>query len=102
MIDNSSGTATDSEMATIDIFNEKLQLNNYWVMAAGIGSSSTALLIDNRNGLNEVSAKSLLDSPDFYSGFWIIDVPDNGLATSLALEASKACNRRVELRPFLN
>ena len=101
MIDNSSGTATDSEMATIYIFNEKLQLKNYWVMAAGIGSSSTALLIDNRSDLNDVSAKSLFDSPDFYSGFWIIDVPDNDLATSLALEASKACNRKVELRPFL-
>ncbi|NBQ01552.1 MAG: hypothetical protein EBU45_05955, partial [Actinobacteria bacterium] len=35
------------------------------------------------------------------AGFWIIDVPNQEIALELAARGSKACNRRVELRPLL-
>ncbi len=35
------------------------------------------------------------------SGFWIIQADSLEQAKSLAAEGSKACNRKVELRPFL-
>jgi hypothetical protein len=35
------------------------------------------------------------------SGFWIIQADSLEQAQALAAEGSKACNRKVELRPFL-
>ena len=102
MIDTNSATATEAEMENIDAFNRKLQQNNYWVMAAGIGAPATAKLIDNRQAKAVIEGRSNFAGPEFYSGFWIIDVPTNELAAELALEGSGACNRKVELRPFLN
>jgi hypothetical protein len=70
-------------------------------LAAGIESKNSAFLIDNRNGSNELKNETLFKSIENYSGFWIIDVPNIETAKQLALEGSKACNRKVELRPFL-
>ena len=47
------------------------------------------------------SDSSLFNEPEFYSGFWVIEVSDQETARELALAGSRACNRRVELRPFL-
>lgn len=102
VIDTQSATATQAEMENIDKFNEKLQRGNYWVMAAGIGAPATAKLIDNRQEEASIKSQSSFPGPEFYSGFWIIDVPNSELATDLALVGSGACNRKVELRPFLN
>jgi len=33
--------------------------------------------------------------------FWIIDATTDAIAHELAAEASKACNRRIEVRRFL-
>jgi hypothetical protein len=33
--------------------------------------------------------------------FWIIEAPDLDVALTLAAEGSKACDRKVEVRPFL-
>jgi hypothetical protein len=38
---------------------------------------------------------------EFYSGMWIIDADSHEVAERLARAASQACNRVVELRPFL-
>ena len=101
VIDSESASATSDEMANIDEFNKKLQRNNYWIMAAGIGAPATAKLIDNRDGLGKTESKSNFEVPEFYSGFWIVEVPTNEIASELANEASNSCNRKVELRPFL-
>jgi len=42
----------------------------------------------------------LFDSKEHYSGLWLIDAADAETAKKLAFEASKACNRKVELRPL--
>ena len=49
VIDDRTGTATPTEMAAIDAFNDRLQAEGHWVFA-GLGSPSTATVIDNRNG----------------------------------------------------
>ena len=43
----------------------------------------------------------LHESTEFVSGFWIVTAPDLDAARALAAAGSKACNRRVELRPLL-
>lgn len=101
VIDNSSHSASGDEMAGIDAFNESLRSQGSWVMAAGIAAPAAARVIDSRAGRHLVSSGSLFDATEHYSGFWIIDMPDDEAAVAAASDASRACNRRVELRPFL-
>ena len=42
-----------------------------------------------------------IDGLEFFSGFWIIDVPSVEVAREFAAKGSVACNRKVELRPLL-
>jgi hypothetical protein len=69
-------------------------------MAAGLSSSAKATLIDNRAGLRQLDTESL-NGLEFYSGFWIINASTEERAQEIALLASRACNRRAELQPFL-
>jgi hypothetical protein len=101
VIDQQSRSASTNEMAAIDEFNDSLRANGHWVMAAGLADPTRATLIDNTQDKGEVSQGSLFSSDDFYSGFWIIDAESEELAQELAMRGSKACNRRVEVRPFL-
>jgi hypothetical protein len=88
-------------MAQIDAFNEKLQSNGHWITAAGIQPGAQATVIDNRDNKGEVKPGSLFDAPEFYSGFWIIEAESAEEGLQLAKEGSRACNRKVELRPYI-
>jgi hypothetical protein len=99
VIDTESNSGNQQEMIQIDAFNEKLQSEDKFIFAAGIGSSKTATTIDNRAGKDQV-IKDSLNSDEFYSGFWIIQAEPNEIE-DLARQASLACNRQVEIRPFL-
>ena len=101
VIDGPGNPANADEMMHIDAFNEKLQNNGNWIMAAGIQQASGATLIDNRNNKNLVEQASLFTGTDSYSGFWIIEAESDEQARELAVEASFCCNRRVELRAYL-
>lgn len=101
VIDSQTNTAKGDEINRIDSFNDHLRANSHWVMAAGIGAPDTATLVDNRNQSGIILSDSLQNSPDFYSGFWIIESETLDEAKELAKAGSAACNRRVELRPFL-
>jgi len=102
VIHDSATLATPSEMATIDVFNEKLQAAGHWVFAGGLGSPSTATLIDNRDGQALITDGPFLESKEYLAGFWIIEATDLDVALKLAAEGSNACNRKVEVRPFDN
>ena len=101
VIDDNAGLATSSEMAAIDAFNDRLRANGHWVFAGGLGSPSTATVIDNRGGEAVFSDGPFVESKEYLAGFWIIEAPDLGVALRLAAEGSKHCNRKVEVRPFL-
>lgn len=96
-----TGSATPAEMAAIDAFNERLEAEGHRGFAGGLASPSTATVIDNRGGEAVFTDGPFLESKEYLSGFWIIDAPDLDAALKLAAEGSKACNRRVEVRPFL-
>jgi hypothetical protein len=101
VIDGPGNPASANEMMHIDAFNEKLQMNNNWITAAGIAGAPRTKLIDNRADKNEIISGTLVTGDQNYSGFWLIEAESEEAATDLALEGSKACNRRVELRPYL-
>lgn len=88
-------------MDSIDEFNDSLRATKQWVYACGIGAPTTATLIDGRAENAEIVNQSLFVDTNFYSGFWIIDTESLASARELAIAASRACNRRVELRPLL-
>jgi len=101
VIDDRTGSGTPDEMAAIDVFNEQLQADGYWVFAGGLGAPTTATVIDNRGGEALITDGPFVESKEHIAGFWIIEAPDLDVALKLATEGSKACNRKVEVRPFL-
>ena len=101
VIDGPENLAKPNEMQDIDVFNEKLQKNGNWITAAGIKGTDSSFVIDNRNNKNEIIPGSLVTTIENYSGFWLINADNLDTAQKIALEGSLACNRRVELRPFI-
>ncbi len=101
VIDENTGLATPTEMAAIDVFNDRLQAEGYWVFAGGLSSPSAATVIDNRGGEAVFTDGPFVESKEYLAGFWIIEAPDLDMALKLAAEGSKRCNRKVEVRPFL-
>ncbi|MGO4119623.1 YciI family protein [Arthrobacter sp. YAF16] len=93
--------APSEEMATIDEFNDQLQADGHWVFAGGLGFPDTATVIDNRSGDAVMTDGPFVESKEYLAGFWIIEAPDLDVALKLAAEGSKACNRKIEVRPFL-
>src|SRR5262245_216179 len=101
VIDVSTGSATADEMAAIDAFNERLRADGHWVFAAGLGAPATATVIDNRGGQVVFMDGPFLESKEYLAGFWIVEAADLDEALKVAAEGSKACDRKVEVRPFL-
>ena len=66
----------------------------------GSRSPSTATVIDNRGGEAMVTDGPFLESKEYLGGFWIIEAHDLDVALKLAAEASKVCDRKIEVRPF--
>src|SRR5499425_272405 len=96
------GLATPDEEAAIDVFNDRLQAEGHWVFAGGLGAPDTATVIDNRGGEAMFSDGPFVESKEYLAGFWIIEAADLDVALKLAAEGSKACNRKIEVRPFLS
>ena len=101
VIDDTAGLATPDEMAAIDVFNDRLRAEGHWVFAGGLGSPSNATVVDNRGGQAMFSDGPFAETKEHLAGFWIIEAPDLDVVLKLAAEGSKACNRKIEVRPFL-
>jgi hypothetical protein len=110
VIDDPASLATPDEMAavgspepesrTLDAFNDRLVAEGYWVFSGGLAAPSTATVIDNRGGEALVTDGPFVESKEYVGGLWIIEAADLDVALKLAAEGSKACNRKVEVRPF--
>ena len=101
VINDTADLATPDEMAAIDAFNDGLIAQGHWVFAAGLAAPSTATVIDNRGEEAIFADGPFLESKEYVAGFWIMEAADLDVALKLAAEGSKACNRKVEVRPFL-
>jgi hypothetical protein len=101
VLNDADTLATSAEMAAIDVFNDRLQAEGHWVFAGGLGAPSSATVIDNRGGETMITDGPFLESKEHIVGFWVMEAADLDVALKLAAEGSKACNRKVEVRPFL-
>jgi hypothetical protein len=100
VIHDSDSLATEEEMAAIDVFNERLQAGGNWVFAGGLGMPASATVIDNRGSETLFTDGPFVESKEYLAGFWIIEAADLDVALKLASAGSRACNRKVEVRPF--
>ncbi|MFC7547925.1 YciI family protein [Plantactinospora sp. GCM10030261] len=100
VLHDATDLATDGEMAAIDAFNERLRADGHWLFAGGLASPGTATVVDSRDGEAVFTDGPYLESKEHIAGLWIIEAPDLDVALRLAGQASKHCNRRIELRPF--
>jgi hypothetical protein len=101
VIHDSASLATPDEMAAIDVFNDGLMAEGHRVFGGGLAAPSSATVIDNRGEEAMVTDGPFLESKEYLAGFWVIEAADLDVALRLATEGSKACNRTVEVRPFL-
>lgn len=93
--------ADHDEMAAIDSFNEKIEVAGQRIMAAGIAAPNESVVFDFRGTNDSIRRGPIVDSDLFMAGFWIIEAENDTVAHALAAEASKACSRPIEVRPFL-
>jgi hypothetical protein len=100
VIDDTAGLATQDEMAAIDAFNDRLQAEGHWVFAGGLAAPSSATVVDNRGEEAMFTDGPFVESKEHLAGFWIMEAADLDVALKLAAEGSKACNRKIEVRPF--
>ena len=110
VIDNAADLAIQDEMAAagnpgpgpraLDAFNDRLVAEGYWVFSGGLAALGTATVIDNRGGEALFTDGPFVESKEYLGGLWIIEAADLDVALKLAAEGSKACNRKVEVRPF--
>src|SRR5580700_9530147 len=101
VIYDAADLATPDEMAAIDGFYDRLMAEGRWVFAGGLAAPSSATVIDNRGEEAMFTDGPFLESKEYLAGFWIIEAADLDVALKLAAEGSKACHRKIEVRPFL-
>ena len=106
VIDTATNTGSGDEIAAIDDFNDSLVANGHWIFAGGLSAPREAVRFDNRNDAG-ITIDGPLHEPatnasgEYISGFWLIQATDIDTARELAARGSRACNRKVELRPLL-
>jgi len=111
VIDDAADLAIQDEMAAagnhgpgsgaLDAFNDRLVAEGYWVFSGGLAVPGTATVIDNRGGEALFTDGPFVESKEHLGGLWIIEAADLDVALKLAAEGSKACNRKIEVRPIL-
>ena len=101
VINDTASLATPEEEAAIDVFNDRLRAEGHWVFAGGLAGPSSATVIDNRGEEAMFTDGPFVESKEYLIGFWIIEAADLDVALKLAAAGSKACNRKIEVRPFL-
>ena len=101
VIDDKSNSGRTDRQPAISTFNERLIADGYWVFAGGLADSNAATVVDNRGEEAVFSDGPFVESKEYLAGIWVWEAPDLDVALTLAAEASKACDRKIEVRPFL-
>jgi hypothetical protein len=100
VIHDQTELASEAEQDAIVAFNAQLRADGHWVFAGGLGFPDSATVVDNRAGQAIVTDGPFVESKEFLAGFWVLEAPDLDVAMRLATAGSKACNRKIEVRPF--
>jgi len=84
----------------VDAFNQKVTDAGIWVFGGGLESIETTTTVDATGPEPIISDGPFAEAKEWLGGFWVLEAPDLDAALKLAIEASAACEGRVEVRPF--
>jgi hypothetical protein len=85
---------------SVDRFNKVLLEAGALVFPGGIEPIEGATTVDNTKGEALVVDGPFSESKEFLGGFWVIKAADLDEALAWAQRGSKACEGKVEVRPF--
>jgi hypothetical protein len=86
--------------AQVDAFNQKLMDAGIWVFGGGLEPIEATTTVDGTGAAPVITDGPFAEAKEWIGGFWILEAPDLDAALKLAIEASAACEGRVEVRPF--
>ena len=86
--------------AQVDAFNTKVRDAGIWVFGGGLEPIETTTTVDATGAEPIITDGPYAEAKEWIGGFWILELPDLDAALKLAVEASAACEGRVEVRPF--
>ncbi len=100
VIGDTDNPADDSAPGAVDEFNDRLKAEGRWVFAGGLTDPRDGTVTDSRGGEPVFTDGPFVESKEFLAGFWVVTADDLDVALALSAGASKACNRKIEVRPF--
>lgn len=86
--------------AQTGVFNDDLQAQGAWVFAGGLHPIEATTCVDATGAEPIVTDGPFAESKEYLGGFWIIEAADLDAALAWAAKGSKACEGKVEVRPF--
>ena len=84
----------------VDAFNQKVTDAGIWVFGGGLEPIETTTTFDATGSEPIITDGPFTEAKEWIGGFWVLEAPDLDAALKLAIEASAACEGRVEVRPF--
>jgi hypothetical protein len=84
----------------VDAFNQKVTDAGIWVFGGGLEPIETTTTVDATGSEPIITDGPFTEAKEWIGGFWVLEAPDLDAALKLAIEASAACEGRVEVRPF--
>lgn len=84
----------------VDAFNKKVVDAGIWVFGGGLEPIEATTTVDATGPEPIISDGPFVEAKEWIGGFWVLEAPDLDAALKLAMEASAACEGRVEVRPF--
>ena len=93
--------ATPDEITEINAFNERLNANGQLLLAIGLAGPRDAYVVDNRRDAGFITDGPAVTAEEYMAGIWLIEAANMNEALELATAASRACNRRIEIRAVL-
>ena len=93
--------ATMQQMVSdVDAFNNRIMAEGIWVFGGGLQPADTATVVDATGDRPVTTDGPYLETKEHIGGFWVVELPDLDAALKLAADASRACQGKVEVRPF--
>jgi hypothetical protein len=90
----------DKMYRDVDAVNAELQAAGAWVFAGGLHPSSSATVLQVKDGEVLTTDGPFAEGKEHLGGFWVIQAPDLDAALAWGAKATRACAGPVEVRPF--
>jgi hypothetical protein len=100
VIGDTDNPTDDSAPGAIDAFNVRMKAEGRGVFAGGLTDPADATVTDSRSGQAVVTDGPFVESKEFLAGFWVLTADDLDEVLALSADASTACQRKIEVRPF--